>query len=240
MENQLRRVELFGLPIDIINDNNFEQIITKLQISEKQEQIKFLSYRGFISTLFSREKKIKLKSCALVIPTSLRIHKAVNFVYNSQLKLFNQFNFIIKLMAFIEQQGGSVYIIGGKNRETLKAESNLKASFPGIKFVGRFNGNFKRSHEKNLIEAVRKASPSLLLTGEGLRSRDNWLFKNKELLSRGISLYSSECFQIITGKKNSKTKPLIKMLSNPLNIFDIFTMFFFYPFLILQRVKANK
>lgn len=240
MENQLKRVQLFGLPIDIVNDNNFEQIITKLQISTKQEQIKFLSYREFINTLFSREKKIRLRSCSLVIPTSYRLHKAVNFVHKSHLKLFNQFSFVIKLMGYIESQGGSVYIIGGKNRDTFTSESNLKTSFPGIRFVGRFNGNFKKNHEKNLIEAVRKASPSLLLTGDGLRAKDKWLFKNKQQLNRGICLYSKECFQIFAGKKSSKTTTIGKFLLKPWMFFDLITMSWFYPLLLHQRIKAKK
>lgn len=239
MENQIKRVTLFGLPIDIINDDNFEITISKIQNSSKQEQIKFLSYSDFISTIFSREKKIRLKSCALVVPTSARINKAVNFLYNTSLKLYNQFNFAIQLMGHIESQRGTVYLIGGKKKETITSESNLKTSFPGIRFIGRYKGRFKKSQEKNLIEAVRKAAPSLLLTGHGVKTKDKWLYRNKEQLSKGISVYSSECFSIFAGKKSSKSNVILRLITKPWLIFDIFSMIWFYPALLVKRIKRK-
>lgn len=240
MDNQVKRVTLFGLPIDIINDDNFEQTINKIQTSPKQEQIKLLSYRDLISTLFSREKKIRLKSCALVVPTSLRINKAINFLHKTSPKLYNQFNFTIRLMGHIESQRGTVYLIGGAKKDTIISESNLKASFPGIRFIGRFKGRFKKNQETNLIEAVRKASPSLLLTGKGIKSKDKWLYKNKEQLSRGLSIYSDECFYIFAGKKSSKTNNLVKLFTKPWIIFDLFSMIWFYPLLLTQRIKRKE
>lgn len=239
MENQIKRVTLFGLPVDIINDDNFELTIDKIQNSPKQEQIRFLSYNDFISTLFSREKKIRLKSCALIVTTSARINKAVNFLYNTSLKLYSQFNFSIQLMGHIESQRGTVYLIGGRKKETITSESNLKTSFPGIRFIGRYKGRFKKVQENNLIEAVRKASPSLLLTGSGVKSKDKWLYKNKEQLSRGLSIYSNECFAIFAGKKSSKTSFLTKLIRKPWIIFDLFSMIWFYPVLIAQRIKRK-
>lgn len=240
MENSLKRVSLLGVPIDILDDNKFDEVISKIQCNDKQEQIRFLGYRDFIWSIFSREKRARLQSCALIITTSRRISKATSFIHKVKNPRYNQFNFIIKLLGFIEKKNGTIYIIGGRKGDLLKTESNLKTSFPGVRFVGRYPGYYKKHHEKNLIEAVRKASPSLLIAGNGVKSRENWLYRNKEKLSKGVCVFTKECFPIFAGKRGSRKIPLLTLLAKPWSVLQIFSMIWFYPTLLVNRIINSK
>lgn len=240
MEESLKRVSLLGVPVDIIDDSKFDEIIYQIQDCEKHEQIRFLSYTDFIKAIFSKEMKSRLKSCALIITTSRRVSSATRFIHKTSTPRYNQFTFIIKLLGYIEKKGGSIYIIGGRKKDLLKTESNLRTSFPGLSFVGRFAGFYHKHHEKNLIEAVRKASPSLLLTGVGLKSKDNWLYKNKEKLNNGLCIFTRECFQIFSGKGSSRDIPLFNFIKKPWSIIQIFSMIWLYPAIIISRISRSK
>jgi exopolysaccharide biosynthesis WecB/TagA/CpsF family protein len=95
---------------------------------------------------------------------------------------------VIRLLSLAERFNRTVYLLGGRKDAVEKAERNLRDSFRGLRLVGRHAGYFPKSQEKNVLLAIKKATPTFLLVGSGLPGRDLWV---------------DDCFELFSGKKKS-------------------------------------
>jgi N-acetylglucosaminyldiphosphoundecaprenol N-acetyl-beta-D-mannosaminyltransferase len=116
------------------------------------------------------------------------------------------FDFIVSLLTNLETREFSCYLLGGKTRVILKAERNIKQTFPKLRIVGRYPGYFKKQDEATIIQAVKKASPSLLLVGNGVRGEERWIAKNNLILGQGLRLWCSDIFDVFAEKKKHPSR----------------------------------
>ena len=82
-----------------------------------------------------------------------------------------------------------------------QAERNLRASYPRLRLVGRFSGYFAKPAEKQVLTAIKKASPSFLLVGSGLPGRDLWILRKNRELNPGVCVWVGDCFEVFSGKR---------------------------------------
>jgi N-acetylglucosaminyldiphosphoundecaprenol N-acetyl-beta-D-mannosaminyltransferase len=88
------------------------------------------------------------------------------------------------------------------------AEENLRGSFHGIRVVGRFYGYFPKSVEGDIVTAIKKSAPSMVLVGSGVPGKDKWILKHRKDLNPGISLWGGSCFEIFAGREKQVSKKL--------------------------------
>jgi N-acetylglucosaminyldiphosphoundecaprenol N-acetyl-beta-D-mannosaminyltransferase len=101
-----------------------------------------------------------------------------------------------------------VYLLGARKRVLEVAEVNLRGSFHGIRVVGRFYGFFPRHVEGDIVTAIKKSSPSMVLVGSGVPGRDKWILKHRKELNPGISLWAANCFEVFAGEEKQVSKKL--------------------------------
>ncbi len=198
---QNKRIQILHIPIDLLNEEELEDAVKALLEEENSCQICFISYRDIIKAMFNREYMDCLRASRLNIPITPAVSFAASYLKLEKPPLFNPFTFVIRLLGVLEKTGKSLYILGSRKKNILKSDSNLRASFPGLQIVGRYAGSFSSLEEEDILMAVRKSSPSLLLTGKGLKGNNLWLYRNRKELSRGIHLWGRTCFEVFSGKK---------------------------------------
>jgi N-acetylglucosaminyldiphosphoundecaprenol N-acetyl-beta-D-mannosaminyltransferase len=143
-----------------------------------------------------------------VLPVSRAVVRGAGFLGAGALSLFNPFEFVIRVLSLMEKAKGSVYLLGSPKRVLEVAEKNLLGSFHGIRVVGRFYGFYPRNVEPDIVTAIKKSSPSLLLVGTGVPGRDKWLQKYRREFKPGISLWADNCFEVFAGTEKQVPKRL--------------------------------
>jgi N-acetylglucosaminyldiphosphoundecaprenol N-acetyl-beta-D-mannosaminyltransferase len=154
------------------------------------------------------------------------------------------FDFIVKLLSTLENREFSVYLLGGKRRVLQKTEKNIRQTFPRLRIVGRFPGAFKKQEEAKILEALRKASPSLILVGKGVRGSEQWIVKNNKVLNTGIRLWCSDLFDVFAERKRRPSRATFDRgfewlgycLQNPLKFFRIFSYLYYKILLVIYRL----
>ena len=199
---QNKRIQILHIPIDLLDEEGLEEAVKGLLAEENSSQICLISYRDIIKAMFNREYMDCLRVSRLNIPISPAVSFAASYLKLEKPQIYNPFTFAIRLLGVLEKTGKSLYILGSRKKNILKSESNLRTSFPGLQIVGRYAGSFTAQEEKDILLAVRKSSPSLLLTGKGLKGNNLWLYRNRKDLSRGIHLWGRTCFEVFSGKKS--------------------------------------
>lgn len=241
-----KRIILFGVPLDSIPEEEFEEAIVELAKKRGHKRIIFLDMAQFIKERKKLKKgKSVLSSADLILTTSLTIQKKASKLYGANDIRFYPFAFVIKLLSVLENHGLSAYFLGGNSQEIMKVFSNIRSSFPNLKVVGRYKGNFPSSENDNVILGIKKASPAFLLLGSRIKKGASWVSNSSLLLGDTISLYSPLSFNIMCGKKKAVDenvwihKP--KMRASTMLVWNWFRWVPYFKFLILsltaKRIK---
>lgn len=239
------RREFLKVPVDIITDERFEEVVRLLTSNGKMNQVIFLDFPGFIKARTNQEYLNCLKNAALVVPVSGILARGMAFLGNPLTTLYRPFPFIIKLLGQLERLHKSVYLLGGSRSVVQTAENTLRASFPGTHFIGRFAADFPQEMEKNILVAIKKASPSLLLAGKGLKGRDLWIYRHRKMVNGGIFLWDKYCFDVFSGRKKKPPvkgsviffRALFRSLIRPWRILWIFPWLWYQLMLLGNKLK---
>ncbi|MDC7233260.1 MAG: WecB/TagA/CpsF family glycosyltransferase [Spirochaetales bacterium] len=239
---QNRRISILHIPVDLLSEEELEGAVKSLLEEDKPGQICLITYLDIMKAQFSREYMNCLRSSRLNIPITTSVVFAARYLKKEIPRVFNPFTFVIRLLGVLESSGKSLYILGSRKKNILKSESNLKTSFPGLHIVGRYAGSFSPQEEKNIILAVHKSSPSLLLTGKGLKGNNLWLYRNRKDFPAGLSLWGRSCFEVFSGKSakpvNSSTGRIIgKTLMSILLPWRLLRHFLFFILLTIEKIK---
>jgi N-acetylglucosaminyldiphosphoundecaprenol N-acetyl-beta-D-mannosaminyltransferase len=184
----------------------------------------------------------------MVVPISKSLIGGARFLTGQTPTRYMPFDFIISLLTILEDRELSVYLLGSKPRILKKTEKNIRHTFPKLRIVGRYAGNFKRTEEPVLMEAIRKAAPHLLLVGKGVHGRERWLAKNSAGLNPGLRLWCSDIFEVFAERKHRPSRAAFNRglewigfcFRRPLRFFRVFPYCYYKMLLVVYRLfKKN-
>jgi N-acetylglucosaminyldiphosphoundecaprenol N-acetyl-beta-D-mannosaminyltransferase len=241
---QRERVTLLKVPVDIVPQDRLTEVIYELLAAGKGQNIVLLSLWDLLRARRSGEYRSFILQAGLVIPISKSLAGGIRFLTGKTAVRYMPFDFIINLLTILENREFSVYLLGGKRRILQKTEKNIRQTFPCLRVVGRYIGAFKRQEEATILEAIRKASPSLLLVGRGVSGGEQWIVKNNAQLGGGLRLWCSDLFEVFAEQKKRPSKKTFDRglewigycFQNPLKFFRVFPYFYYKLLLLFYRL----
>ncbi|MCE5256167.1 MAG: WecB/TagA/CpsF family glycosyltransferase [Spirochaetaceae bacterium] len=105
------------------------------------------------------------------------------------------------LLSALEQRNGTIFLIGGVLPMLQKAERNLKSTFPLLRLVGRYEGNYLPKEEAAIMTALQKASPDLILVGSFVDGDELWIPRHMSFTRSGIFFSSDSIIEILAGQQ---------------------------------------
>ena len=247
--DECTRIDVLGVPVDVVKPENLEDVIFSLYEKAGTKQIVFLSIWGLLRAKRSDVYMQCLKNAALVLPISKSIVKGATFLKKSAPVRYNPFSTIISILTSLESRYKSIYLLGGKKSSLMDSERNIRATYPGLQIVGRYVGYYPKSVEKDIISAVYKANPALVLVGDGIRHGEMWAFENRNQFGTSFFIYYKDVLDILSARKKRISKETFEkgkeiwseLIRNPLKIFLIFS-YMWYKLLLLgwRLFKTDK
>ncbi|MDR1288103.1 MAG: WecB/TagA/CpsF family glycosyltransferase [Treponema sp.] len=244
MDAVRERVNLLKVPLDILPQDNLDAVIFELLASGKGRNIALLSLWDLLRARRSGEYRSYILDASLVIPISKSLVSGVKFLAGKKAVRYMPFDFVVHLLTILEEREFTLYLIGGKRQVLKKTEKNIRQTFPRLRVVGRYIGAFRRQEEAAILEAIRKAGPSLLLVGRGIRGGEQWIARNSGRLNRGLRLWCSDLFDVFVERKRRPSRRTFDRglewlgycFQNPLKFFRIFPYFYYKLLLIVYRL----
>lgn len=234
------RINFLNVPVDIVPEEGLPLVINELVQSKEAKNIVLLSLWDLLRARGNGEYRSYIMNAALVIPISQSLVSGAHFLTGKKLVRYMPFNFIIKLLIILEERELSAYLLGGKLKVLKKTENNVRATFPRLHIVGRYEGGFKKQDAGFIIKAIKKAAPSLLLVGKGVRGEEQWIARHTTELNNGLRLWCSDIYDVFTKKKrhpsdfafNHSLDWIGICFQNPLRLFRFFP-YLYYKALLL-------
>jgi N-acetylglucosaminyldiphosphoundecaprenol N-acetyl-beta-D-mannosaminyltransferase len=238
------RVKLLKVPVDIISPDQLAPFVYDLLKEDKEHNIVLLSLWDLLRARRSGEYRTYVIRADLVIPISKSIISGVKFLTGKKAYRYMPFDFIVSLLTILEDRELSCYLLGGKIKVLLKTEKNIRQTFPRLRIVGRFPGYFRRQEEATIIKAIKKASPSLLLAGRGIRGKERWIAKNSLSLGKGMRLWCSDIYDVFAERKKHPSRAAFDSglewigycFQNPFKFFRIFPYFYYKVMLLIYKI----
>jgi N-acetylglucosaminyldiphosphoundecaprenol N-acetyl-beta-D-mannosaminyltransferase len=239
--------------LDIVPQEALAEKIYEFLTPEKDGLIKgknivLLSLWDLLRARGANEYRDFVQNAAMILPISKSLVGGARFLTGKTPVRYMPFDFIINLLTILENRELSAYLLGAKPRILKKTEKNIRQTFPRLRIVGRFIGNFKRQSESTILEAIRKASPSLLLIGKGVHGGERWLARNSGVLNSGLRLWCSDIFDVFAERKKRPSRAAFDRgvewfgycLHHPLRFFRLFPYIYYRILLLVYRLfKKN-
>ena len=240
----VRRIHLLKVPLDILKEEDLEAVVKTLARRAEKQQIILLGFRDFMKSRRDPERRRMMKEAALILPTSKALIRGARFLKLGEPVRHMPFEFVIRFLGVLEKMNGTVYILGSRSRELNISSGNLRDSFPGLRIVGRHQGYFLPEREQDIVMAIKKATPALLLAGGGLKGNDLWLLRRKDSFHEGMYLWCRECFDIFCGKAKRLTRAqwdrglylIPGFFKNPLRLFGLLPRLYYNLLLLIYRI----
>jgi N-acetylglucosaminyldiphosphoundecaprenol N-acetyl-beta-D-mannosaminyltransferase len=237
----IERISLLNVPLDIVPPEQLEATVYELLKEEKGRDVALLSLWDLLRARRNGEYRFFVQRATMVIPIAKSLVGGARFLKKKKVPRYMPFDFVISLLSILEKREFSVYLLGGKMRILKKAEKNLRQTFPRLRIVGRFVGNFKHQDEATILQAIRKSAPSLLLVGKGVKGGERWIVRNGGNLNNGLRLWCSDLFDIFAERKRRPSRKVFERgfewigfcFQKPWRVLRIFP-YFYYKFLLFM------
>ena len=243
-----QRVSFLKVPVDIVAPEDLGDVIYDLLKEDKEHNIVLLSLWDLLRARRNGEYRTYVTRASLVIPISKSIISGLKFLTGKKAYRYMPFDFIISILANLEKREHSTFLLGGSKKILSKTEKNIRQTFPKLHIVGRCHGYFKKHEEAIIIKAIKKASPSLLLVGKGVRGKERWIARNHVAIGQqGIRLWCSDIFDVFAEKKKHPSRGAFNAglewigfcFQQPIRFFRIFS-YIYYKILLLGNKIFSK
>ena len=243
----IERITVLQVPLDIVPREVLPYMILDLLKNKGGGNIVLLSLWDLLRARRNKEYRNYILGAALVIPISKSLVGGARFLTGKIPVRYMPFDFVVGLLTFLEEREYSLYLLGAKRRVLRKAERNLRQTFPRLGIVGRYPGSFRRQEEAPLLIAIRKAAPSLLLVGTGVRGEERWIARNYLKLNPGLRLWCSDLFDVFALRRSRPSPAVFNRglewigycFQKPFHSFRIFP-YIYYKFLLLSYRLRGK
>ncbi len=242
------RVVLLDVPIDIVPPEQLEKRILTLIEKPGTKQLILLSIWDFLRTKVNSEYKQIVLNADLVLPISKSLVSGVRFLFKKESYRYNPFSFIISVLGVLDSRYKTLYLLGSNKPTVMQVERNVRATFHGVHVVGRFTA-FSKKTEKDVITAIYKASPALvLMSGKG-NSNVHWVYRNRNNFANSLFLWEKNVFDIFAHRKRRISEKIFnrgleiwgEIIKNPFKVFLIFPYMWYLLYLVYFKLfKTDK
>jgi len=244
----IERISLIGVPVDICGPENLENEILELLAKPGTKQIVFLSIWNLLKARHKGDYAECIKNADLVLPISKSILRGAKFLKLKVPVRYNPFEAVIQILSILDTHYKSVYLFGSSEKTLSRAEHNIHGTFVNLRILGRYIGYYPKVVEDNIVQAIFKAQPSLVLISDGIKEKNCWAYRRRNRFSSSIFLYYKDAFGIFSERvKRVKEKTFnkgheifVEILHNPFKIFLIFPYLWYVLVLICYRLFKKK
>jgi N-acetylglucosaminyldiphosphoundecaprenol N-acetyl-beta-D-mannosaminyltransferase len=242
-----KRITILKIPVDILPEDKIEEAVKQLFSDGKNHQIILASLWDLMKARRTTELRAMFNNAGLVIPISLSLVKGAKFLKRDVPVRYMPFDFIIKLLGTLERYGKTAYLLGSRKKNIQSAERNIKATFPGLRVVGRYAGYYPKPKETDIVRAVQKATPSLLMVGRGVPGKERWIPRNQKNFESGLYLWCDDVFDIFADKRHRVSRGVFQRglewipytLAKPWKFGRIFIFFWYKILLLVYRLRKD-
>ncbi len=211
----MESINIFGVRIDNISMDDAVKVLEDYLKGDR------------LNTIYTPNTEIVMKAKedenirGIINSGDLVTPDGIGLIYGSRIRKkplkerVTGFDLSINLLEMANENGYSLFLLGGKDGVAKKAGENIKKDYPNIRIVGYHHGYFEGSHrgvydsqeERTIIHSINKVEPDIIFVGLGFPGQEIWIYNNRDRLRSKVIIGNGGTLDILAG--NMKRAPEI-------------------------------
>ncbi len=124
----------------------------------------------------------------------------------------------MELLRIANDNGYSLFLIGGREGVAEEAAMNIQRDYPGIRIAGHHHGYFKGTHtnspgeeEERVIELIHKSKADIIFVGFGFPRQEVWINSHMDNLGVKVAIGNGGVIDILAGRAKRAPEIFIKL-----------------------------
>jgi N-acetylglucosaminyldiphosphoundecaprenol N-acetyl-beta-D-mannosaminyltransferase len=93
------------------------------------------------------------------------------------------------------------YLLGGSPECLTRLQQRLLTIQPALRVVGARHGYFRADEEDDIVREINRLSPDFIWVGLGTPKQQEWIYRNKSRIHRGVIFAVGFAFDVNAGSK---------------------------------------
>jgi len=192
-------VNVLGLAVDnLTRDQSIVKVMNMID-NKIISHVIFLNPYKIQKIKFNSDLRLIYSKASMYLTNGAGIQWAAKMLGSIIKERIPILSFMMDLIRIAEIKEYTIFLVGGKPETVERAFSNIRKSFSKIRIVGRHGGYFSAAREEAIIEAIQKSEPDIIFVGLGFPKEDQWIYKLKGELKRGVIIGVGGSIDIISG-----------------------------------------
>ena len=202
-----KRVNLFGLTVDDISLSRATEL-ARVSLISGESRVFFTPNLEMLEGARKNEETRKiLNSGSVLLPDGAGLLLASRFLGVPIKNKASGIDFGEELIALAEDEGASVFLLGGAKGVAKRAAKKQLIKHPNLKICGIHNGYFEKENEGDIIKKIQKARPDILIVCMGFPRQESFVCEHRDELS-SVKVFAclGGALDVWSGKKKRAPK----------------------------------
>ncbi|NLY70265.1 MAG: WecB/TagA/CpsF family glycosyltransferase [Clostridiales bacterium] len=177
-----KQIEILGVPVDLVNMQQARQSFEELMSKEGCSLIVTPNSEIIYNANKDIELKSILRSADLVIPDGIGLIYASKILGHPLQERVTGIDFLNNTLDWLNENKGSVFLLGGKPGIASLAAEKIKQAFPNLIVVGTHHGYFSSEDEKEIVEMINSSNADFLCVAMGAPKQEKFIARHKQNL----------------------------------------------------------
>lgn len=209
-----RKRRFFG--VDLVDEEGDDLSTTWSKERTSSGVLVFVGRRLMWRIVRSRDLRAFFRSdTRRVAPVDGSISRQIRVATGCRLDPFQEFQALVRLLSQSEGTDAAVYLLGRSTEGLQRVEQNLRATFPGLRIVGR--AVFHPTSIAAVGTAIRKAAPRIVLSDVTSRSFFRWVTTSSDRIGPVLTIISPKGVGRMAGRRFGID--LIDVVTVPIRLF---------------------
>jgi N-acetylglucosaminyldiphosphoundecaprenol N-acetyl-beta-D-mannosaminyltransferase len=202
-----KRVEILGIGVDNVTMPQALEILDGF-VNDGEPRIVVTADAAGIVAAHSDEvwRKIMLNA-DLVTPDSVGVLWAADHVGKPMKERVSGVDLVERLV----EKGYSTYFLGAAPGIAESAREKLVQKYPNANIIGTRDGFFGEADEAEIVCAISKAKPQVLLVAMGIPKQEKFIAKHMAKIGAAVNMGVGGSFDVLSGSVKRAPKLLQKM-----------------------------
>lgn len=187
--NTAKRIEILGIPVDMVNMAQAMEIFEGLMKSAGCSLIVTPNSEIIVNAGKDPELKEIITSADLVIPDGIGLVYASKILGCPLTERVTGIDFLNWILDWLEQNGKSIYLLGSKpgiNGNPGVADlaaMKMKETYTGLSVAGTHHGYFSEAEEAGIVEEINQSGADFLCVALGAPKQEKFITRYQKSLN---------------------------------------------------------
>lgn len=180
-----KTVEILGIPFSSMTLDETTDYLEQ-HIEQHSELFHLITINPEITITAQSDTQFQniIHEADLITPDGVGIVLASKLKKSSISERVTGFDLLHQLLNKGNKRNWSFYFLGTDEQTNKNAVREIEKLYPNVTIAGRHHGFFSKEEEPQILEAIKRSNPDILIVAMGAPYSDKWIYKHKENLSK--------------------------------------------------------